>query len=234
MPIPDLAVHVAMNATICAAEVLETAAATSDDDDGARISLALTTPPSAGHLQDLVLEADAVLAKLEAERQDAGAAASWARPVLIFVPVLLGLQSTLGECGENYMPFLQLVFSLPQCVGIIGGKPRAAHFFVGVANERLLYLDPHSVQPALTPAAPDASSCHHKGPSLPSMPLQQLDPSLAFGFLCREHSDFESLCGAIARWRAKGLLIPFSIMESPPRMIDIDLDDDEEDSDGMQ
>ena len=36
---------------------------------------------------------------------------------------------------------------------MVGGKPRSAHYFAGVtASGRLLYLDPHSVQPALSGA----------------------------------------------------------------------------------
>ena len=80
-------------------------------------------------------------------------------------------------------------FSWCHVAGILGGKPRAAHYFVGVtATQRLLYLDPHSVQPALhcetADAAADAATCHlGASASLPSMPLLDLDPSLAVGLL---------------------------------------------------
>ena len=52
------------------------------------------------------------------------------KPVLIFVPLRLGLESI----NPQYAPALVELFSLPQSVGVIGGRPKAAHFFVGVCG----------------------------------------------------------------------------------------------------
>ena len=63
----------------------------------------------------------------------------------------LTLRPPAARCG--LARFGQALLELPQCVGIIGGKPRSAHYFIGVtAASRLLYLDPHTVQPALRAA----------------------------------------------------------------------------------
>jgi hypothetical protein len=186
------------------------------------------------------------------------------QPVLIFVPLRLGLDSL----NPQYAPALVELFSMPQSLGVIGGKPKAAHFFVGVcggdalcepsdevatcgegaadasrhrqrrggaAGVRLLYLDPHTVQPALSSTSPDIASCHHASPSLPSMPLLALDPSMALGFLCTSRADFDDLC---ARWVALSArtLAPFSISRSAPwipsELLDT-FDADEEDDEGV-
>ena len=141
-------------------------------------------------------------------------------PVLIFVPLRLGLE----EINIDYAPSLAALFSLPQSLGILGGKPRSAHYFVGVAGARLLLLDPHSVQPALAAAQPDVASCHLSSSTVPSMPLVDLDPSLALGFLCETHRSFEALCAACVEL-SKACLVPFTISDSPVA-IPFDLDED--------
>ena len=126
------------------------------------------------------------------EEDEADIAQTWI-PVLIFLPLRLGLDDRINP---QYAPALKALLEMQQCVGIIGGKPRSAHYFIGITSaNRLLYLDPHTVQPALrssgyqagTPS-PDVSTAHLSGPSLPSMPLLDLDPSLAVGFLMHELS----------------------------------------------
>lgn len=44
------------------------------------------------------------------------------------------------------MPQLSTVLSFPQSVGIVGGRPGASLYFVGVQGGSVLYLDPHEVQ----------------------------------------------------------------------------------------
>lgn len=105
---------------------------------------------------------------------------------------------------------------------MIGGRPRAAHYFLGsTATGKLLYLDPHTVQTALRRDAPDLASCHFKAPIVPSMPLLQLDPSLALGFLCRSRDDFSSLCSAFEALFAT-CLPPFSVARMRPNFDVID------------
>ncbi|VDK77389.1 unnamed protein product [Litomosoides sigmodontis] len=70
-----------------------------------------------------------------------GVSEEW-RPLLIIIPLRLGL-NTINRC---YFPAIQAFFQLPQCVGIIGGRPNHALYFCGIADNNLLYLDPHFCQ----------------------------------------------------------------------------------------
>lgn len=46
-----------------------------------------------------------------------------------------------------YVPQLQAVLRFPQSVGIVGGRPASSLYFVGYQGDRVLYLDPHEMQP---------------------------------------------------------------------------------------
>lgn len=52
----------------------------------------------------------------------------------------------LVQINERYLPQLSTVLSFPQSVGIVGGRPGASLYFVGVQGGSVLYLDPHEVQ----------------------------------------------------------------------------------------
>ncbi|EOD28665.1 hypothetical protein EMIHUDRAFT_114174 [Emiliania huxleyi CCMP1516] len=79
-------------------------------------------------------------------------------------------------------------------------------------GERLLYLDPHEVQPALRPDDPDVASCHY-GRGLRTVRVGDIDPSLAFGFLCGSADEFDELCAGCARVGSSSLSA-FSIAEA--------------------
>ena len=59
-------------------------------------------------------------------------------------------------------------------------------------EEEVLYLDPHTTQPASQRV--DAS---YHVPHPGRLPLTQLDPSLALCFLCITETEFDNLCIAI-------------------------------------
>ncbi|VDN17134.1 unnamed protein product [Gongylonema pulchrum] len=101
---------------------------------------------------------------------DNGNDESW-RPLLIIIPLRLGL-TTFNQCYhpaiEAYFQMPQCTgiiggrpnhalyfvgitddkayFQMPQCTGIIGGRPNHALYFVGITDNKLLYLDPHFCQ----------------------------------------------------------------------------------------
>lgn len=69
----------------------------------------------------------------------------WNRPVLILVPLRLGLNGV----NPIYYSSLQHYFTLPQCVGIAGGRPSSSYYFVGVQGNQLFYIDPHHTKPSV-------------------------------------------------------------------------------------
>jgi len=113
-----------------------------------------------------------------------------------------------------YAPCLRALLSLPQCVGMIGGRPRKSYYFIGFQGERLLYLDPHYVQPSLAAEHPAVASCHFTS-GVRSVRLASIDPSLALGFVCGTASQFDAFCGSCASV-ASGTLPVFSIADRPP------------------
>ncbi|XP_074658467.1 cysteine protease ATG4B-like [Tubulanus polymorphus] len=116
---------------------------------------------------------------------------SW-RPLFLIVPLRLGL----SEMNSVYVESVKYTFTLPQSVGIIGGKPNHAHWFIGHVGDELIYLDPHTTQPVANLFSSDTKdndeSYHCQFAS--RMKITLLDPSIALGFYCGTEEDFDSLC----------------------------------------
>uniref|UniRef100_A0A0N4ZMP5 Cysteine protease n=1 Tax=Parastrongyloides trichosuri TaxID=131310 RepID=A0A0N4ZMP5_PARTI len=65
--------------------------------------------------------------------------------LLIIIPLRLGLT----YINRDYIPAIKMFYRLKQCAGIIGGRPNRALYFIGMADEEMLYLDPHICQPVI-------------------------------------------------------------------------------------
>ena len=63
----------------------------------------------------------------------------------MLVSTRLGLKKPNQALGES----IKQCFRFPQSCGIIGGKPNFAMYFVGYQGDRLILLDPHTVQDAV-------------------------------------------------------------------------------------
>ncbi|CAK8542590.1 unnamed protein product [Lathyrus sativus] len=117
--------------------------------------------------------------------------AAWT-PILLLVPLVLGLD----KVNLRYIPLLQSTFKFPQSLGILGGKPGASTYIIGVQSEKAFYLDPHDVKPVVNITGdtqePNTSSYHCNISK--HMPLDSIDPSLAIGFYCRDKDDFDDFC----------------------------------------
>lgn len=76
------------------------------------------------------------------------------------------------------------------------GRPSASHYFVGVQDSHLFFLDPHSTRPALSlPQSSqvypreDLDTCHTR--RLRRIHIKDMDPSMLIGFLIRDESDWK-------------------------------------------
>ncbi|XP_060064058.1 cysteine protease ATG4B-like [Ylistrum balloti] len=112
------------------------------------------------------------------------------KPLLLVIPLRLGLT----DINSVYIDSLKRCFTFRQSVGIIGGRPNHAHWFVGFVGDKLVFLDPHTTQGVADLDDPTSSdqSYHCKYPSL--MKVTELDPSIAVGFYCRNEEDFTDFC----------------------------------------
>lgn len=137
------------------------------------------------------------------------------RPLVLLIPLRLGLT----DINEAYVETLKHCFMMPQSLGVIGGKPNSAHYFIGYVGEELIYLDPHTTQPAVDCAAgcaiPDESfHCQHP-PS--RMSIAELDPSIAVGFFCKTEDDFNDWCQQVRKLSLlAGALPMFELVEQQP------------------
>lgn len=66
---------------------------------------------------------------------------SW-KPLLLIVPLRLGL----SEVNPVYINCIKKSFEIPGTVGMVGGRPNQALYFIGYVGDEALYLDPHTTQ----------------------------------------------------------------------------------------
>ncbi|GLH05003.1 hypothetical protein R5R35_006187 [Gryllus longicercus] len=126
-----------------------------------------------------------------------GVVQSW-KPLLLVVPLRLGL----SEINPVYIRGLKTCFTFKQSLGVIGGKPNHALYFIGCVGEEVIYLDPHTTQLAGLveekehehEKALDASyHCEFASRSH----ILHMDPSVAVCFLCQSEEEFDVLCQLI-------------------------------------
>ncbi|KAJ6741388.1 CYSTEINE PROTEASE ATG4B [Salix purpurea] len=108
-------------------------------------------------------------------------------PILLLVPLVLGLD----KINPRYIPSLQATFTFPQSLGILGGKPGASTYIVGVQDENAFYLDPHEVQLVVNFSRDDveANTSSYHCDVVRHIPLDLIDSSLAIGFYCRDKDE---------------------------------------------
>lgn len=67
------------------------------------------------------------------------------RPLILFIPLRLGLT----QINPIYFRALKSTFAFPQTLGILGGRPNHALYFIGCVGDTLICLDPHTTQPTV-------------------------------------------------------------------------------------
>ncbi|XP_067007161.2 cysteine protease ATG4B [Anabrus simplex] len=120
------------------------------------------------------------------------------KPLVLVVPLRLGL----NEINPVYVKGLKTCFSFKQSLGVIGGKPNHALYFIGIVGDEVIYLDPHTTQPA--GLVEDKQHEHEKTVDesyhcefASRSHILHMDPSVAACFLCRNEDDFDLLCQQI-------------------------------------
>lgn len=111
------------------------------------------------------------------------------KSVFLFVPVKLGAE----KFNQIYAPCLTALFTLEQCIGVIGGRPKHSLYFVGYQDDKLIHLDPHYCQEMVDVWSADflLSSFHCKSPR--KMHISKMDPSCCIGFYCKTKEEFFNL-----------------------------------------
>lgn len=138
--------------------------------------------------------------------------ADWA-PIVLLVPLVLGLD----KVNPRYLPLLGATFCFPQSLGILGGRPGASTYIIGIQDDNAFYLDPHEVQQVVDVMKGnlegDISSYHSN--TVKQFPLDSIDPSLAIGFYCRDKSDFDDFCSRASELADKSNGAPlFTIVQT--------------------
>ncbi|KAG8036548.1 hypothetical protein G9C98_003870 [Cotesia typhae] len=117
------------------------------------------------------------------------------KPLLLLIPLRLGL----SDINPVYINGLKTSFKLPQSLGVIGGKPNLALYFIGCVDDHVIYLDPHTTQrygcvnQKLDENDIEMDLTYHcKAAS--RIPITGMDPSVALCFFCATEKDFKSLC----------------------------------------
>lgn len=124
----------------------------------------------------------------------------WERPVLLLIAQRLGLH----EIPAAYRAAVRQTFTFPQSVGIAGGRPSSSLYFIGTRGDQLLYLDPHTVRPAvpvvengLDAYTLELASYHTM--QAQAMQMGLMDPSMLLGFLVRDAAALDDLAERVGQ-----------------------------------
>lgn len=130
------------------------------------------------------------LDELQAESSSQSNSDSKFQPLLVLVPLRLGAD----RANPLYQAPLLRTFTCPSSLGLLGGKPRTSLYFAGCQGSRLLYLDPHTVNQSVESRDslndPVVRETFHSN-QVRSLPIDQLDPSLALGFIVTSQAEFD-------------------------------------------
>lgn len=116
------------------------------------------------------------------------------KPVLLIIPLRLGL----NDINPIYFPGLKKCFEIPGNVGMIGGRPNQALYFIGYVDNEAFFLDPHTAQRAgsigtkSTDDEIEMDETFHQR-FVNRIDFKHMDPSLAVCFLCTNRQEFDML-----------------------------------------
>ncbi|GFT40719.1 cysteine protease ATG4D [Nephila pilipes] len=107
--------------------------------------------------------------------------------LILFVSVRLGND----KINPFYIPCLKSLLAYEHCIGIIGGRPKHALYFIGWQDDKLIHMDPHSCQPAIDVDKEDFNEKSFHSSSIRTMSFNEMDPSCAIGFYFKKKDEFD-------------------------------------------
>ncbi|XP_073987538.1 cysteine protease ATG4B-like [Rhodnius prolixus] len=118
-------------------------------------------------------------------------ARTW-KALLLIVPLRLGI----NEINSVYIKGLKTCFMFPQSLGVIGGKPNHALYFIGCVGNDVIFLDPHTTQSIKDRKehGHDKIDSSYHCQQASRLHILHMDPSVAVGFFCKTEADFDNLC----------------------------------------
>ncbi|KAJ5079662.1 cysteine protease atg4 [Anaeramoeba ignava] len=120
-------------------------------------------------------------------------------PVLIIIPIRLGIE----KINPIYYKNILFTFSMSQSIGIIGGKPNSSYYFMAKQDDELFFLDPHRIQPVIDFSLPKINTSSYHCKHVYRINIKNLDPSMAFGFICKTYSDFRQFSKEVRKFHDK-------------------------------
>lgn len=112
------------------------------------------------------------------------------KPLLLLIPLRLGL----NEINSVYINGLKTSLKIPQSLGVIGGKPNLALYFIGCVGDEVIYLDPHTTQRSASIEEDREIDLTYHCKFASRIPITDIDPSVALCFFCATERDFKSMC----------------------------------------
>ncbi|XP_022668337.1 cysteine protease ATG4B-like [Varroa jacobsoni] len=135
------------------------------------------------------------------------------KPLVLVIPLRLGL----ADMNEIYIGALGKALQIRGSLGMLGGRPSHALYFVGVQANQLVFLDPHTTQNFvdLDQEPIDDSSYHCWNAQ--RMPINAIDPSIALSYYIENEADLNEWCSeARAHLIDSSNHMLFEITEIPP------------------
>lgn len=151
--------------------------------------------------------------------------------LLLWLPLRLGVEQVNGR----YIPLLREILRLPQCVGLAGGRPNSALYFVGYdVDGYLLYLDPHYSRPSIEEGAlTEEQMLSYTCETMNRLSIDNMDPCFVAGFVISDPIELDQwltalvgLCGDTDDAQGGGDLIGVIYDSKPANTI---VDREEED-----
>lgn len=122
----------------------------------------------------------------------------WPKALIIVISLRLGL----AQIEPEYLHTLKTCFNYPQCVGILGGKPKFALYFVGYQSDQFIFLDPHYVQDVIgnyseLKSEEKRNTYKYLGEAR-KISIENLDPCIGIGFVLRNGNDLKQFESAFS------------------------------------